>query len=76
MNKNYENYEYYNYDRSDDEDKQKKYKRYTIKEKLDIIARAEIVGNRKAALEYNLDESSVRYLWIHKNEYLNTKNKN
>ena len=61
---------------SSEKRKQKNYKRYTIREKLDIIARAEIIGNRKTALEYNLDESSIRYLLIYKNEYQNIKNKN
>ena len=61
---------------SSEKRKQKNYKRYTIREKLDIIARAEIIGNRKTVLEYNLDESSIRYLLIYKNEYQNIKNKN
>ena len=80
MIKNYEKYEYYDYDRNDDEDKkdiisseknkQKKYKRYSIREKLDIIDRAEIIGNRKTELEYNLDEIYLEKNSL-KNDYFN-----
>ena len=73
----YEGYEALNYEDVEKEDKNKEfhYKRYTIEKKLEIIEKAESIGNRKTAKLYNLDESSMRYIRKHKDEYERYKNK-
>ena len=73
----YEGYEALNYEDVEKEDKNKEfhYKRYTIEKKLEIIEKAESIGNRKTDKLYNLDESSIRYIRKHKDEYERCKNK-
>ena len=58
----------------EDKNKEFHYKRYTIEKKLEIIEKAESIGNRKTAKLYNLDESRIRYIRKHKNEYERCKN--
>ena len=73
----YKGYVDLNYENVEKEDKNKEfhYKRYTIEKKFKIIEKAESLGNMKTAKLYNLDESSLRYIRKHKDEYERCQNK-
>ena len=68
----FNNFQYYN---NSPNETQKHYYRTSIQKKLEIINKAEILGNRKTAKIYGIAESSIRYLRKKKNDYLNVSNK-
>ena len=76
--KEYENFEY-NFENESDiiknEKKPPKFIRYNIQTKLEIIHKAEILGNRATAKLYHINESSIRKMRKNKSIFEQIKNK-